>query len=77
MLEVLVVIAAILSRATASSESFNASLAKVSGGVAVSRSQAPDFALLSVTFRNVQTQACGGTLLFPLWVLTSATCLFE
>lgn len=35
-----------------------------------------DYVILNVVFQN-QMQRCGGTLIAPQYVLTSATCLYE
>lgn len=49
---------------------------KIGSGKDVKAGDNLDYVVLNVVFQN-QGQKCGGTLIAPQYVLTSATCVFE
>lgn len=49
---------------------------KIGSGKDVKPGENLDYVVLNVIFQN-QGQKCGGTLIAPQYVLTSATCVFE
>lgn len=54
----------------------NRASSRIAAGVDAKAGENLDFAMLSVFFQN-QAQICGGSLIFPQYVITTATCVQE
>lgn len=54
----------------------HATFLKIGSGKDVKLGENLDYVVLNIIFQN-QGQKCGGTLIAPQYVLTSATCVYE